>query len=240
MKSRKTYQLKLLVTALYLFVAANLTAQIPPGIYLAEERVDQQTVQHKLTISETYFIHNEYQQDPAKFIRTSGGFYTISDNSINVQFEFNSDYESNGKTEEDINFKLEGNKLILGDPSLTYSRLNGNDHELDGFWLFATRGPDTGQDRRGDENPRKTLKVLLDGTFQWIAYNTESFKFFGSGGGSYTADDGTYTEFIEFFSRDDSRVGAELQFSYDLDGDDWHHTGKNSRGEPLYEIWSKR
>ena len=82
--------------------------------------------------------------------------------------------------------------------------------------------------------------MLGNGSFQWIAYNTDSFKFFGSGGGSYTSENGIYTEKIEFFSRDDSRVGAELQFNYELKGDDWHHTGKNSRGEPMYEIWSRR
>ena len=240
MNALKKYQQKFVLIALYLFSICSIAAQISPGVYLVEESVDQQTVIHKLTISDAYFIHNQYQQNPAKFIRTRGGFYTISGNSLDVQLEFDSEYGTYGKSEESISFKLEDDKLIMGDPSLTYTRLDENIQELDGFWLFATRGPDTGQDRRGDENPRKTLKVLLGGTFQWIAYNTESFKFFGSGGGSYTAEDSTYTEFIEFFSRDDSRVGAELKFNYELEGDDWHHTGKNSRGEPLYEIWSKR
>lgn len=240
MKSNMKYRLKYFSTALCLFMVFNVAAQISPGIYLAEENVDQQTVQHKLTISDTYFIHNEYQQNPAKFIRTWGGFYTISKDSINVRLEFDSQYDIYSKSEENISYKLEGNKLMVGDPSLTYFKQNKSNQELDGFWLFATRGPDTGQERRGDENPRKTLKVLLDGSFQWIAYNTESFKFFGTGGGSYKAENGTYTESIEFFSRDNSRVGADLQFTYKLEGDDWHHTGKNSRGEPLYEIWSKR
>ena len=33
--------------------------------------------------------------------------------------------------------------------------------------------------------PRKTMKILIDGFFQWIAFNTETFKFSGSGGGEY-------------------------------------------------------
>ena len=52
--------------------------------------------------------------------------------------------------------------------------------------------------------------------------------------------DRTYTEVIQFFSRDDSRVGAELDFQYERQGNDWHHQGKNSRGEPMYEIWALR
>ena len=68
----------------------------------------------------------------------------------------------------------------------------------------------------------------------------ETMDFRGTGGGKYAADQGSYTEVIEYFSRDNSRVGAELGFSYERKGNDWHHTGKNSKGEPLYEIWSIR
>jgi hypothetical protein len=49
-----------------------------------------------------------------------------------------------------------------------------------------------------------------------------------------------YTETIEYFSRDNSRVGAHLEFQYEVKGTDWHHTGLNSKGEPLYEIWARR
>lgn len=111
---------------------------------------------------------------------------------------------------------------------------------MDGAWLFATRGPDNGQERRGEESSRKTLKFLKDGTFQWIAYDTDSFKFSGTGGGNYRAKNGIYTEQITYFSRDSSRVGATLEFKYDLKGNDWNHTGTNSKGEPMYEIWTKR
>jgi hypothetical protein len=106
--------------------------------------------------------------------------------------------------------------------------------------MFATRGPDTGQERRGDSQPRKTLKFLSEGYFQWIAYNVETMSFSGTGGGRYAADQGVYTEVIEFFSRDDSRVGAELSFEFERKGADWHHKGNNSKGEPMYEIWSVR
>ncbi|MGB3144525.1 MAG: hypothetical protein WBB24_10480, partial [Maribacter sp.] len=111
---------------------------------------------------------------------------------------------------------------------------------LDSAWLFATRGPDTGQDRRGEESARKTLKFLKDGTFQWIAYDTDTMKFSGTGGGNFTSSNGVYTENIEFFSRDNARVGASLKFNYELKDDDWYHTGKNSKGEPMFEIWSRR
>jgi hypothetical protein len=65
-------------------------------------------------------------------------------------------------------------------------------------------------------------------------------EFFGTGGGAFTSDNGKYVENIEYFSRDDSRVGAKLKFDYETKKGDWHHTGRNSKGEPLYEIWSRR
>ena len=88
--------------------------------------------------------------------------------------------------------------------------------------------------------PTYEMKILSGTRFQWIAYNTETMEFSGTGGGRYAADNGTYTEMIQFFSRDDSRVGAELSFQFERQGNDWHHTDSNSRGEPMYEIWAIR
>lgn len=40
------------------------------------------------------------------------------------------------------------------------------------------------------------------------------------------------------FSRYNSRVGAELSFEFAVKNGDWHHSGKSSKGDPIYEIWS--
>ena len=227
--------------SLFLFMFCSFAfSQISPGVYMSEQKNGDQPVMHRLVISEDYLVHSVYQENPAKFIRTYGGFHEHADGLINLSLEFNSDYETDGVREMEIQYNQKGAELRIGKDAIVFKKIESVNQDLDGYWLFATRGPDTGQDRRGDENPRKTLKVLVDGTFQWIAYHTESFKFSGTGGGSYTASDGTYSEAIEFFSRDDSRVGAKLGFQYEIKGADWHHTGKNSRGEPMYEIWSKR
>jgi hypothetical protein len=100
--------------------------------------------------------------------------------------------------------------------------------------------------KRGEEmvsrsinQARRTLKLLSGKRFQWIAFNVETKEFSGTGGGTYTTKDGTYTENIEFFSRDHSRVGASLEFTYELIDGHWHHSGLSSKGSPIYEIWSK-
>lgn len=215
----------------------NMNAQIATGIYIS----DVDNLRHELKITDDYFIHSVYLEAPAKFIKTVGGFYTTEENTLNVKLEFNSDHENDGATELSIPILREGDKLIFKtEPELVFLQVESLEQELDGAWLFATRGPDEGQERRGEENPRKTLKFLLDNRFQWIAYNTETFKFSGTGGGSFSSRDGSYIEKIDFFSKDDSRVGATLTFDYEIKGNDWHHKGKNSKGEPMYEIWSKR
>ena len=60
------------------------------------------------------------------------------------------------------------------------------------------------------------MKILSGTRFQWIAYNTETKQFMGTGGGTYTTINGEYVENIEFFSRDDSKAGLSLKFNYCL------------------------
>jgi len=93
---------------------------------------------------------------------------------------------------------------------------------------------------RDTSKPRKTMKILSGTRFQWIAYNTETKKFMGTGGGTYTTKDGKYSENIEFFSRDNSKAGLSLKFDYKLLDGKWHHKGFSSKGDPIHEIWSKR
>ncbi len=232
---------QLLIGLLLLGLTPMLHAQITPGVYKASEPREQGTRNYLLLVSDSYMVHTVYDSNPAHFISTMGGFYAVDSDSLKVTLEFNSDYEKTGEKHHHAAVGYtEGNLIFNGNQDRPYVRQPQLEQALDGQWLFATRGPDTGQERRGDGQPRKTLKFLSDGYFQWVAYNTETMDFRGTGGGRYAAVDGTYTEVIQFFSRDDSRVGAELNFQYERIGSDWHHKGNNSRGEPMYEIWSLR
>ncbi|MFS4418492.1 hypothetical protein [Maribacter sp. 2307ULW6-5] len=218
-----------------------LSGQMAPGVYMAETG----GIQHEIKTNGDYFIYSAYKTETPEFLRTLGGFSKVEDTfggpKLIVLLEFNSDYEKDALRQLSIPISVNGDMLELDwFEKLRFTKQEENTQDLDGAWLFATRGPDEGQDRRGDANTRKTLKYLQDGRFQWVAYDTEGFKFMGTGGGAYGAQDGTYTEHIGYFSRDNSRVGASLSFDYEVKGADWHHKGNNSRGEPMYEIWSKR
>ena len=215
----------------------SIKAQIQPGIYI----LDSENETHELKIDSSYLIHSVYEKSPARFIKTAGGFYTTENDTLKVDLEFHSNYHLDSLTVLSFPYKIEDGTLVIqGNNEITLKKQPSATQDLDGTWLFATRGPDKGQKRRGEANTRKTLKFLIDGRFQWIAYDTDRMQFKGTGGGTYSSIDGVYTENIEYFSRDNDRVGASLEFNYEIKNDDWHHTGKNSKGEPMYEIWSKR
>ena len=179
-------------------------------------------------MDQNYFVETQFVSDPPEFILTRGGFYTQSGEEFMVDFEFNSNFEKDGLKQ----MKIEKTKK--------WKKISNSPMDLNGKWLMAGRMTDQGERRRDTSAPRKTMKFLWDGYFQWIAFNTETFEFFGSGGGFYTAENGKYTEHIEYFSRDNSRVGAVLPFDYSLKDSDWHHQGFSSKGDPMHEIWSIR
>ena len=119
-----------------------------------------------------------------------------------------------------------------------WARIDEGRDKLAGVWRITGRMVDgkVNQMQRGD---RKTLKLISGTRFQWMAINPATKEFFGTGGGTYTFIDGKYTEHIEFFSRDSSRVGATLVFEGSVKDGVWNHSGKSSKGEPLNELWTK-
>ena len=197
-------------------------------VYTFQSKENGKTVTHRILIDNSYLVETQFVTNPAQFILTRGGFYSKEGKEISVNFEFNS------------NFKKDSLKKLKINWSKDWGKVSEKPKDLNGKWLMAGRVIDQGERRRDTSRPRKTMKFLLDGYFQWTAFNTETFQFFGSGGGSYTAENGKYTEHIQYFSRDNSRVGAVLPFNYSLKGSDWHHQGYSSKGDPMHEIWTMR
>ena len=197
-------------------------------VFTFQSTQNQKTITHRVLMDSSYLIETQYVSEPAEFLLTRGGFYSKKGNKIEVNFEFNS------------NFSQDGLKKMDFQKSKQWKTLSTEPKELNGKWLMAGRMTPEGERRRDTSGPRKTMKFLIDGFFQWTAFNTETFQFFGSGGGYYTAEKGKYTEHLEYFSRDNKRVGAILPFDYDLKESDWHHKGFSSKGDPMHEIWAKR
>lgn len=194
-----------------------------------------------IIFSEGYHALSTYNSKTGKFISTSGGSWGLNGNTLTGIVEF--DTKTPALVGKPLNFEISLNNSTLGivGNDIKYKKIDdGTPGELQGAWLMSGRVRNGETQSRNTSGPRKTMKILSGTRFQWIAYNTETKQFMGTGGGTYTTVDGTYTENIEFFSKDDSRVGASLKFDYSLIEGNWHHSGFSSKGDPLHEIWSIR
>ncbi len=183
---------------------------------------------HRFLIDQNYLIETVFNKEPAEFILTRGGYYKETSKGIEVDFEFNSNYEKDSL------------KQIKYPNNIAWNKQEGSEQYLENKWLMGGRMSDEGISRRDTSMSRKTLKMLINGYFQWIAFDTKGYKFSGTGGGIYEAGHGKYIETIQYFSRDNSRVGAVLSFDFELLNEEWHHKGLSSKGSPIHEIWVKR
>ncbi len=209
----------------FFIIALNSRAQV----FSIVETKDTKEIVHKILLDEQYLIHTAYENDPAKFIKTRGGFYTREGDVFIVDLEFNS------------NFEKDSLRTLTIEKNTNWKNISKESLPLEGKWLMGGRVQDDGaQNRRNTDGPRKTMKFLLDGHFQWTAFHTGTMQFSGCGGGTYSIQDGHYSETIDYFSRDNSRVTMTLDFQYNLQGDDWFHKGFSSKGDPMHEIWVKR
>lgn len=187
-----------------------------------------------------FFSSAYYTSDPNTFVGTIGGRWSISADTLTKMYEFNTFDSTLVNQSEAFKLNLSVDSLSFNVNKEKWTLIDdGYPGILKGAWLMAGRKSD-GRILRRDEGPRKTMKILSGTRFQWIAYHTETTKFSGSGGGTYTTSNGKYVENIAFFSRDSSRVGASLNFTFELVDDEWHHIGLSSKGDPIHEVWAHR
>jgi len=192
--------------------------------------------------SEKYFAAVVYNVKENKFLGTCGGTWRVDGNSFVEVHEFNTMKPELIGTELRNTIGMKEGKLVfkLKEGDEEWTRIDdGNPGKLAGAWLITGR-VNNGQVSRRTPGPRKTMKILSGTRFQWIAYNSETKDFSGTGAGTYTTVNGKYVERIDVFSRDNSRVGMKLEFEYSLEDGEWHHKGTSSKGEPLNEIWTRR
>jgi len=185
-------------------------------------------------------MHTIFDKVNKQFIQSRGGTYTFSGKDLIAKIEFHTlDKEQIGQSIT-YSYSVNKNKLSsdISGKKASWDLLDKGEGQMAGTWRMSGRKTD-GQIVMSPPRARKTLKVLTGTKFQWAAINAETKEFFGTGGGSYTFVNGKYTENIEFFSRDNSRVGASLSFDGKLVDGNWHHSGLSSTGNPIYEVWSK-
>lgn len=219
------------------FISDNKNAvQTLNGAWKSQEG----SVEQVLLLSDGYFMHTTFDQVNKQFVGSRGGTYTISGNKLIVNVEFNTSNKDQVAQSLTYDFVINKAKLSsdLSGKKTTWALLDQGKGDLAGTWYMSGRKQD-GKIALNPIRARKTLKILTGTRFQWAAINAETKEFFGTGGGFYTFTNGKYIENIEFFSRDNSRVGASLSFDGKLIDGNWHHSGLSSTGNPIYEVWSK-
>lgn len=169
------------------------------------------------------------------FISTQGGTFSVEKQAVILKEEFSTVRKE--VVTETLDYKITNHVLTLGKNE--YNRIDNGVENIAGTWRITGRKIDGEMKEIQHTGSRKTLKILSSNRFQWFAINPDGNQFFGTGGGTYTFKDGTYTENIEFFSRDPKRVGQSLSFDGKIEEGRWHHSGLSSKGDKIYEIWER-
>jgi hypothetical protein len=176
-----------------------------------------------------------------EFVSTYGGKYKLDGNELTEVIEFDTQKPEQVGKELKKTLKWKKNDWTFDGEIVPFKSLdNGGPGKLAGAWLITGRFSENEMNKI-TPGARRTMKILSGTRFQWIAYNVETKEFFGTGGGAYKTENGKYIENIDFFSRDNSRVGASLEFNFVMQPDGtWRHSGKSSKGDPIDEVWTMR
>lgn len=232
---------KIFFIPVLLFFFGNISAQSLDGAWLLTHKDGEEITNRKIVkiYQDGYFSYGSKEINTDKFLSAAGGNYSLEGNSYSEIHDFNTmDTSTIGKVFL-YSYSMEGGilKVTNENTSKTWKKISDRTDDLTRNWVI------TGRERNGEMNvmipgDRRTVKILSGSHFQWIAFNSATKEFSGTGGGTYSAINGVYIENVEFFSRDDSRVGASLEFEYEVKDGKWHHKGISSKGDPIYEIWS--
>lgn len=218
---------------LFFLITVGFTCQAQTqGAYLAKQgNTNRLALLADNYISITVYTDSEYQA-------TMGGPFTLRGDVLEIKVEYNDASPDQIGTTVQQQVRVDGDNIIDEQGNLWVKQAS-KAQDLDGLWAITGRKQGDGIARIHQTGTRKTIKLLVDGYFQWMAIDPGAKTFSGSGGGHYTFKDGKYSEHILFFSRDNSRVGAHLTFDGKIEDGEWHHSGLSSKGDPIYEIWSQ-
>jgi len=225
---------------LFSLLVTNLSVGFSQNINGAWSRNLDTAVQY-LTVVDNYFAVATFNLEGKKFISTRGGTAMVEKGKMAGTIEFNTLDRTEVKSTYSYDIKLKENTLMLPleGNAKKWQKVDEAIESLAGNWRITAR-EQSGTMTAIKPAARKTIKILSGTRFQWAAINMETGEFFGTGGGHYTYKDGAYTEHIEFFSRDASRVGASLSFKAEINNGEWHHSGLSSKGDKIHEVWSRK
>ena len=233
---------KIIFLIIYTLSVTNTNAQSFIGAWERNHNSENgEELKSVVIFSDGYQAISTYESESGKFIYSNGGTWELIGDTMTEKVEFDTNNPDRVGSEVTFKVKITETTMSIAGTDMEFQRIDdGLPGDLQGAWLMAGRVREGEKQLRNTNRPRKTMKLLSGKRFQWIAYNTESKKFMGTGGGTYTTKNGVYSENIEFFSRDNSKSGIELEFEFEIIDNEWNHKGFSSKGDPLHEIWKPR
>lgn len=84
----------------------------------------------------------------------------------------------------------------------------------------------------------QVVKILVDGSFTFAAYDREQKRFLGAGGGTFSSGKSNYAETFEYLTADSSKVGSVLQYASLLQGDTWQVSYQQD-GRKITQTWQR-
>jgi hypothetical protein len=234
------YMMKSFFLMTLLLCPTLLLAQVPKGAWKSQEPTGSTS---HLIVTDNYLVITSYSLLNKYFERSEGGPFTMVGDKMTYTPEFNT--SDTLKVGVPVVFTVTRKDNVL---TLRYEEAmvwmlvdDAANVAMAGAWHITERAKDGDGplEKIHQTGTRKTLKLLSGTRFQWFAIDPGVKGFYGTGGGTYTAKNGKYTEHIQFFSRDNNRVGSSLQFDWKLEGGRWDHSGKSTAGKPIHEVWEK-
>ena len=234
--------MKKIILVIIILISVSTNAQNITGSW---ERIhfsnDGKELKSIVIFTESHQSISIIENKTGKLIHSNGGTWSLDGNTMTEVVEFDTDNPERVGSSVVFDIELNNDYLKIVGSDRKFSRNDdGSPGKLNGAWLMSSRFRNGVMQVRETNRPRKTMKILSGTRFQWIAYDTSKKTFIATGGGTYTTKNGVYTENIEFFSRDISRVGMKLEFEYSLKDGNWNHKGFSSRRKAINEIWTKR
>ena len=133
---------------------------------------------------DNYFAEGAKETGSNEFLWALGGEFTTDDYSVSLDFNTRAselvDQSQNPKLSFINEDRIKINKVK---EVQVWERISSDENDLSGNWVI------TGRKRNGEMNKmtpgdRRTIKILGGNRFQWVAFNSATREFFGTGGGN--------------------------------------------------------
>ena len=108
----------------------------------------------------------------------------------------------------------------------------GGSRSISGTWEMISPAPD-------DPSSAPSVKIVSDTHFAFGTLSDKGRTF--AGGGTYTYNDSTYTEFIQYHSIQ-FLIGQRMEFKCIMEDGKWYHSGAfdiDGRNFTVNEVWQR-